>query len=282
MKILIFGGSGMLGRELVRALAEHDVVMPSRAAVDISDTSAVERIFDEEKPDFGINAAALIDVNAIEKNPAPAWRINAEGAGVVARAAAARAVPQLFVSSSYVFADSVIAYPEDAERRPATEYGKTKAEGEDFVRTCGSSSPWYVARTSWIYSPERDTFVDEVAQTLLRGESFDASVQRGNPTYARDFATAVAAHFIDGDAESGIYHLVSAGERGASRYEIAQEIARILDIPEINVLQKDFPPAATRPSVTLKNTKLPPLPPWKESLRSYLMYKYRQNSGPSI
>jgi dTDP-4-dehydrorhamnose reductase len=248
--------------------------------VDITDVTAVEKIIADEKPDFIINAAAIINMNTIEQNPALGRRVNVQGATAIARAAAARAIPQLFVSSSYVFGDSAKPYAEDAMKNPENEYGKTKAEAEDAVTTCGSDAQWYIVRSSWFYSAYRDTFVDEVAQSLLQGKPFEASEQRGVPTYGGEFAAAIVKDFIDSSPQNGVYHIVNEG--GASRYKIAREIARALGAPESLVVAKGFHSSAMRPSVILKNTKLPKLPPWDKSLRAYISVKYGQSEGPSV
>lgn len=269
MKVLLFGGSGMVGRELAHALAAHQVVAPSHTEVDIADEKSVGRSVDTEKPDFIINAAGNIDVGAIERDPISAERTNVQGAAVIACAAAQRAVPQLFMSSSYIFADSAEPYHENAVKSPTNEYGRTKAEAEDAVAACAAQSMYYIVRTSWIYSAYRGTFVDEVAKALLQGNTFEASAQRGNLTSAHDFAGAIVTHIIEDKKPGGVYHIVNEG--GASRFEIAQEIARTLGVPDRLVKKRDFSPSSLRPSVLLSNTKLPPLPPWQAALRTYIM-----------
>ncbi len=272
MKVLLFGGSGMVGKELTHALLYHTVVAPSHEQIDIADAAAVERKVAEEKPDFIINAAAIIDMSAVERDQALGTRVNAEGAAAIARAASIYAVPQLLVSSSYVFNESAQAYEEDAIRNPVNAYGKTKVAAEDAVKASSDHAPWYIVRTSWIYSPSRNTFVDEVAQTLLRGKPFEVSAQEGNPTSGSDFAAAVVKHFIDSSPQSGVYHIVNEG--GVSRYDIVRDIARTLGVSESLAVAKDFPSSATRPSVLLKNTKLPALPAWNASLRTYILATY--------
>ncbi len=274
-RVLLFGGSGMVGRELIRALENHTVVAPSHAQVDITDTALIEQLIVDEKPDFIINAAAIINMNAIEQDSSFATRVNVQGASAIAHTAAAHSIPQLLVSSSYVFSDSALARAEDAVKNPTSKYGKTKAEAEDAVAECGSRAPYYIARSSWFYSRYRTTFVDEVAQTLLQDKSFESSAQRGNPTYGADFALSVVKNFIDSSAPSGVYHIVNEGD--ASRYEIVRGIARALHVSEdLAVAAKEFSLSTLRPSVLLINTKLPKLPPWEESLRSYLTERYLQ------
>jgi dTDP-4-dehydrorhamnose reductase len=272
MKILLFGGSGLLGKELQGALGAHTVLAPSHTDVDIADEAEVTRIIDDTKPDLVINAAAYINVNALEHDPLVGERINEQGAGVVARVAAKHRLPLVHISTSYVFADSDVPYAEDGPRMPTNVYGQTKSRGEDLVRASARKAKQYIVRTSWVYSPARATFIDEVAAALVQGKTVEASEQRGNPTYAKELAEAIVHHFVESTQQSGIYHLTNAG--GASRYEIALEIARCLGIPEECVVKKEFSPSALRPSVVLLNTKLPPLPPWQESLRTYIKARY--------
>ena len=274
MKILLFGGSGMVGRELAKAFAHHSVIAPTHAQVDIGDATMVERVVVQEKPDFTINAAAIIDVGALERDPALGVRINVQGAENIARAATARAVPHILISSSYVFGTSSQPYSEDAAKNPQNAYGKTKAGAEDALLACDSSAPRYIVRSSWLYSHYRDTFVDEVAQTLLQGKAFEASAQRGNPTHCGEFAEAVVKKFVGSSPPSGVYHIVNEG--GTSRFEIACEVARTLGMPEDLVVAKEFPSSAMRPSVVLTNTKLPKLATWQESLRAYITTRYMQ------
>jgi len=265
----------MVGRELARALAAHEVVAPPRSRADSTDAVAVERTVAEEKPDFIINAAAIIDVGALERDPAMGKRVNTDGAAHIAHAAGA-GIAHLLVSSSYVFGDSPEPYAEGAPVHPTNVYGQTKAEAESITLSCGGS----VARSSWLYSSYRDTFVDEVAKALDEGKVFEASAQRGTPTSGTDFAAAVVKNFIDSTHPSGIYHIVNEG--GASRYEIAQEIAKILGVSGRLVKERAFSPNNLRPSVMLANTKLPKLPAWEESLRAYIATTYRQGRSSSV
>ena len=215
-------------------------------------------------------------MGALERDPALGKLVNTDGAAHIARAAAGEGVAHLLISSSYVFVDSPEPYAEDAPAHPTNVYGKTKVEAESIVLSCGGS----ITRSSWLYSTYRDTFVDEVALILKAGKTFEASAQRGNPTHCGEFASAVVKHFIDSSPKSGVYHIVSEG--GPSRYEIAREVARALRVPESLVVAKDFPSGAARPSVILKNTKLPKLPPWEKSLRAYITAKYGQSKDSSV
>ena len=277
MKILLFGGSGLLGKELQRALKAHTVLAPSHSDVDITDEATVERAINETAAQYIINAAACINVDALECDPELAEYINAKGAGILARAAAKHNLPLLHISTNYVFAHSNLPYKEDAKRLPSNVYGLTKSQGEDLVRAALSKARQYIVRTSWLYSPVRATYIDYVATMLAEGKVVEASTQIGNPTHAGELADAIVLHFIEGERQNGTYHLINTGE-DATRYAIAREVARTLGVPEERVVSKEYSSSSLRPSVMLINTKLPPLPSWRESLRMYIETRYKKGS----
>ena len=85
MIVLITGAGGLVAS----ALAPHyeNVIALRHAAMDIVDADAVERVFDRVGPDLVINCA-VIGVDACEKDPALAERVNVDGPANIARAAA--------------------------------------------------------------------------------------------------------------------------------------------------------------------------------------------------
>lgn len=287
MKILLFGGSGMVGRELSQVLSGHTVVAPQHAEIDIVDSEAIQRLMTDEKPDFVINAAALINVDAIEENPEPAWQINTHAAGYIAQAAARALIPVMYISTNYVFGDDKLSYTEEDLTAPVNTYGETKAAGEALIaQYCGDTgTPYYIVRTSWLYSTTRDTVVDFFAKTLLSGEVVDASSGLGNPTFAGDLAVAIEKNFIEGKQESGIYHLIneSADSRGGvSRFDVACAVAQILGVPPSKVREVSDTTwfKAPRPKAALlQNIKLPPLQHWQTALSAYILSKYVQEKN---
>src|SRR5690606_2423004 len=91
MKVLVCGANGMLGTDVVRAagLAGHEVVAAGRAELDVTDAGAVAAGIERERPDVVVNCAAYTNVDGAEADREGAMAVNAEGAGNVARAAAA-------------------------------------------------------------------------------------------------------------------------------------------------------------------------------------------------
>ena len=286
--VILFGASGLLGAELLRAFTNdsYTVVAPSRTELDVTDSTELADLFARTHPDLVINAAASINVDAVENDPYPAWQINALAAGAIARALGqsdTRHTHLVHISSNYVFGDAQEHYREDDIPSPVNTYGETKALGESltefYCKKAGIN--YHIIRTSWLYSPHKETFVDRVAKTLLKGEKIEVSpTQFGNLTFAPDLAHAVAQMCGEEAPPPGIYHLVNdvASPRGGiSRYEIAVCIAETIGAP-LSLVQKSSHPVAfiaKRPDhAVLINTKASPLPPWDDSLRAYIRMKY--------
>jgi dTDP-4-dehydrorhamnose reductase len=102
------------------------------------------------------------------------------------------------------------ALAEDAPTAPRSAYGRSKLAGEQAVLSDGPRES-YVVRTAWLYGEHGRNFV----RTMLDLEAERPQVevvtdQWGQPTWTRDLAARLVA-LGDGDAEPGIYHVVSGG-----------------------------------------------------------------------
>src|SRR5208282_3692378 len=103
--ILVFGGNGQLGRDLMRAAALRAIALRtlSRADADITDSAAVKAALSQCKPDLVVNAAAYTKVDLAETNIEAARRDNEVGPAVLAGACAEAGVPMVHISTDYVF-----------------------------------------------------------------------------------------------------------------------------------------------------------------------------------
>jgi dTDP-4-dehydrorhamnose reductase len=257
--VLVFGGAGQVGRALTEATVPPGwrVIALGRADADIADPGAVERAIASHHPSFVINAAAYTAVDKAESERDICYRVNCDGAGVVARAAAAVDVPLLHLSSDYVF-DGAKSGPwnEDDAPAPLGVYGSSKAAGEDIVR---ESHPRHViVRTSWVFGAHGGNFV----KTMLRlAESHDelrvVADQHGRPTDAADIARAllaIAARIGTKPPQRpfGTFHF--AGKRATTWFGFAENIfeeaaRRGARVPElVPIGTADYPTAARRPT----------------------------------
>lgn len=210
-KLLVFGAGGRLGSALARAYAaESDVVAFGRQEADFSKPDAVAALVRREEPGLVINCAAMTNVDECETARDLARVVNADAAGALARACTEAGARLLQISTDYVFSGEASApYDEDAEAAPISWYGETKREGERLVMSAGGHHA--VVRVSWVFGPDRDSFIDKALQTSLRGEPVRAVDDKwSSPTYTLDISEALRALFPD-DAPGGVYHVCNRG-----------------------------------------------------------------------
>lgn len=257
-KILITGGKGQLGIELLRLSWPADVELyaPSREELDLASAQSIAAVVGSEPWACVINAGAYTAVDAAESDAGNAFLANCQGPAFLAEATAKAGIPLIHVSTDYVFSgDAHRPYREDDPICPVSVYGASKAAGELAVRAINPRS--VVLRTAWVLSAHRSNFL----KTMLRLAATRPSLrvvadQLGCPTAAADIAAAIAAIAIrlveDEGVPVGTYHFVNSGE--ASWNELAIEIFRqsgerggpVADVEPIAT--SEYPTAASRPA----------------------------------
>ena len=274
MRIFITGCKGQLGRALYAALAKHTLAGCDLPELDITDRSAIGAAIADFGPDVVIHTAAWTDVDGCARDPERAYRVNALGTQNVALACAACGAAVAHVSTNEVFDGTATEpYREWDPPHPTNPYARSKAAGEWFVRHL--LSRFYVARTAWLYAPGGRNFPHRMVQLAdERGALRVVTDEVGNPTYAPDLASAIAALVQTG--AYGVYHLTNAGH--CSRYDFAREILRISGrdhVPIEPITLDDFERVSTPPRFApLANTAAAALDielrPWQEALEEFL------------
>src|SRR3972149_9091457 len=84
MKTLITGGSGKLGREMIKMFPES--LHPSHVEFDVTNRTAVFDFMENEKPEAVIHCAALTGIRECEKDQKTAWKINVLGTDNIVKA----------------------------------------------------------------------------------------------------------------------------------------------------------------------------------------------------
>lgn len=271
-RYLITGGQGMLATDLGVVLADRDVTLLSRAQLDVSNATAVREAV--EGYDFVINTAAYTRVDHAEAHEAEAALVNAVGASNLAIATAEAGSLLVHLSTDYVFDGTATSpYDEDAPTRPASAYGRTKADGE---RRALDANPdgTFIVRTAWLYGEHGPNF----AKTMLalgseRPEVSVVTDQIGQPTWTMDLARQIVT-LMDSDAPAGIYHGTASGQ--ASWFEFARELFTLGGLNPDNVKPTDsssFVRPAPRPAYSVLGhdawleSGLAPMRNWREALR---------------
>ncbi len=224
--LLVTGGTGYLGTEVVRQAADRPLVAthlsaaPGDAGVswlrlDVRDAEAVRETMEQVRP------AAVVHT---------AYRQAGEGArettvgGAEAVAAAARAVGARLVhlSSDVIFdGTNPGPYTEDDPPSPITDYGRAKADAEGLVAAAHPDA--VVVRTSLIYGGDGGSRHEKLAQEAARCNGqigfFDDELRC--PVLVADLAAALL-ELVD-RPERGVLNV--AGGEVVTRYEFACLVA---------------------------------------------------------
>ena len=219
MKLIIIGSTGRLGAALTRAYQnKFDLTAFSHGQIDLADFDEIEHFISPLEFDVLINCAAMTTVDMCEEQPDEAFRVNAGAPDVLAEICEARNARLIHFSTDYVFdGEKRIPYTEQDEAEPVSVYGQSKREGEEAVLAAHERN--LVIRVSWVFGPERPSFIDNIIQRAREHPSVNAVADKfSTPTYTRDIA-AVLPRFFDPEAtQGGLLHFTSSGECSWQQY----------------------------------------------------------------
>jgi dTDP-4-dehydrorhamnose reductase len=225
MKIVILGAGGRLGAALIREYREkYDIAGFNHAQLDLANLDDVRGKLGAMNFDVLINAAAFTNVDACETDRDRAFLINAEAPGVLAEICNEKDAKLIHVSTDYVFdGEKRAPYTEEDQANPISAYGESKLAGEKNV--LAAEDGHLVVRVSWVFGPDRQSFIDAMIKRAQQDEKIDAiSDKFSTPTYTRDIAEMLARLLDDWSRHAsaqdglgaahlhGILHLANAGK----------------------------------------------------------------------
>jgi dTDP-4-dehydrorhamnose reductase len=287
MKIMVVGFAGMLGRDVQHAgeRAGHELALVDLPELDIADAGAVERMLARVRPNAVVNCAAFTDVDGAESHTETAHAVNAQGAGNLARAAAAQELPLVHISTDYVFDGSAPLdaagcprpYLESDTTGPLSVYGQSKLAGEEQV--LAASAHHTVVRTAWLFGVAGRNFVDTMLRlaggTDAEGGGREAvqvvDDQVGCPTWAGHLAPALLG-LLEREVR-GLVHMAGGG--AVSWNGFAKEVFRQAELPcrvELATTAQMARPAP-RPAWSVLESEredVLPMPDWRDGLAGYL------------
>ena len=285
MKILIIGGQGQLGHELLQEsqTRKFDVLAPSEHRMDITDFHAVKNFIGHQQPACVINAAAYTQVDKAEDEASLAFAVNKTACMHLAQICAKNEIPLFHVSTDYVFnGDGQTPYQESDPISPLGVYGRSKAAGEKEIRS--NLKEHIILRTSWLYGVHGQNFVKTILKLADKKDHIRVvSDQYGSPTSANDLAKAILTMVDKWRQQSamtwGTYHycgqgIVSWHEFAETIIELARQFGGVKTHRVEPIATADYPTKAVRPAFSAldchlikKNFGITPKP-WRESLKS--------------
>ncbi len=293
-RFLVTGEGGQVGEALQRTLAPlGEVVIPTLAELDLTDTDAIRKWMREVRPRWVVNAAAHTAVDKAESEPELAFAINAAAPKVLAEEARKIGAAVVHFSTDYIFDGSKkTPWVESDPAGPLNVYGESKLAGE--VAVSGSGATYFTFRTSWVYGATGNNFVRSILKLAREREHLKiVADQHGAPTWSFELARMTADVIVQierlteqgkyslGEVAlplSGVYHATGSGETtwyGFAVQSIAElqkrepetKLASVEPIPT-----SEYPTPAKRPMNSLLDcSKLERafgwrMPDWRESL----------------
>lgn len=273
VRYLITGASGMLGRDLQKALTGREVTALSRADLDVTDASAARDAVADH--DVVINASAYTKVDDAETHEDDAYAVNATGAANLAAAAAAGGAKLVQISTDYVFDGTATSpYPEDGPYAPISAYGRTKAEGERLALAANPGGT-FIVRTAWLYGAHGPNFAKTMMKLADAKDTWSVvDDQVGQPTWTGDLAKQIVA-LLDADGPAGIYHGTNAGQ--VSWFGFARAVLAEAGLDPERITPTDssgFVRPAPRPAYSVlghdgwSRAGVAPMRDWREALHA--------------
>lgn len=232
--VLITGGSGKLGKELVKAfqtIPGTKTVAPTSKEMNVISKIDVHNAFERYHPNIIIHAAAMTNVRECQDNWQHAERVNVNGTVNIAKMVEKTGAKLIYISTACVFDGENGPYSETDRPGPKNWYAMTKLIGEKFVLQNPNNlvvRTNFVAREPWPYP---GAFVD----------------RKGTYLFAHDVARAIpkVMHM------NGVVHV--CGDKDLTMFELAR-----LTTPEvepITVMGYTGPPLTM--DMRLKSNRIP-------------------------
>jgi dTDP-4-dehydrorhamnose reductase len=226
-RIVIIGAGGRLGAALAREYArEFEVVGFNHAQLDLGKPEQLRTILGGLEFDGLINTAAQTNVDRCETHQEEAFALNSEAPRVLAEICAQKRARFIHISTDYVFdGEKREPYSEEDEARPVSVYGASKRAGEQRVLEANGAA--LIARVSWVFGPDRPSFIDWALKQAREREEVSAIANKwATPTHTLDLAGWLRAFLPEGDGlasgrlqeVAGVLHLANKGECSWQEY----------------------------------------------------------------
>ena len=232
------------------------VLSLGRRELDITDAAEVDARIGAFGPDLVVNCAAYTKVDDCEAHEAEASRVNGQGAGNVARSAAACGARLIHISTDYVFDGcGTEPYSEDHPTGAPSQlsaYGRSKLLGEQQVREHHQRA--IILRTAWLYGLDGPGFPQAILKRARAGGPLQVVTdQVGSPTFASDLAKAICSLAEVGAA--GVFHFTNAGR--CTWLEFAVELLRLaeVDVPVGPITSDQLRRPAKRPCFSVLDNR---------------------------
>jgi len=228
--ILVTGGSGLLGRAILREIpGSIGACRTCEVPMDLRDLESVRRVLDRVRPKVIIHAGAFSNADYCELNKSEATLVNQMATEVIAREARRLNYFIVFVSSDYVFDGKSWSYTEEDVPNPVNHYGLTKLKAEKAIES--ETQEYAIVRPATIYGPWdarlKENFALWILRNLAGGQTIRLVIdQIASPTLNLGLARMI--HEITRRQIHGIIH--TTDDVSISKYEFGIRLAKLFDL----------------------------------------------------
>ena len=296
LRVVVVGSGGRMGAALVRHLRgtpeRFQVVAYDHKAMDLLRPAQIDDHLHGIQFEALINCAAMTNIESCEDQPDAASQVNTHAARQMAEICDQRGARMIQISTDYVYDGEHPGLRHESDpTAPLSHYARTKWAGDQAVLAVNAS--FLTARTSWVFGPDRPSFVDQILRQAGTDEAvFGIGDKFSVPCYSADLAAWLAT-LLELPTLSGVLNLCNAGEASWQSYgqqalEIASELGWPLRATSVTGTKLDDLTAfrAPRPRYTamsparLEHAIQQKIRSWREALREYLHTFYLRSDTP--
>lgn len=276
MKILVTGGLGLIGHNVVKRLQDQghtvsvmdtqtnygiipqdeiDYLMQERLkkldktylahyTCDISDAKEVDYVFNLEQPEIVIHMASFPRQKVVNANPSWGSRVMSEGLLNLLEASKNYDIRKfVYISSSMVYGDFTDDVTEDAICNPQGQYGIMKLAGEWLVKDYSRRDNLVhtIIRPSAVYGPldVEDRVIAKFMLSAMRGDvlNVNGAGETLDFTYVEDAADGIVAAALSDNTDNKTYNITKSHSR--TLLDAAQLAVKIAGKGTIKVRDKD-------------------------------------------
>ena len=281
-RLLIIGANGRLGAALARDYQRvFSVKAFARSQLDLGKLDQIRSVLSGTEFDLLINCAALTNVDYCESHRDEALLVNAQAPRLLAEICAEKSAKLVHISTDYVFdGKQDTPYIEEDSPAPLSIYAESKLGGEQEVLAVSPKN--LVVRLSWVFGPDKPSFIDQIIQRAGESDSVTAVADKfSSPSYTTDVANWLRLA-LDSEAQ-GILHLCNSGacswqEWAQFAIDVCHGVGMAVKADHVEKLSltdmKNF--VARRPVYTVlstaKFTALTGVQPrhWREAIAEYI------------
>ncbi|KAK9768858.1 hypothetical protein K7432_000192 [Basidiobolus ranarum] len=256
MKVLVTGGSGLLGRAVCQTLKNsgHEVIGTAKSRLgeglvklDLLDTEATVLFLEELKPEAVIHCAAERRPDVAEKDRDGTIKLNQQTPALLGEVCSRIGAFLIYISTDYVFDGNNPPYDVDDSPNPLQFYGQSKYEGELAIQRTNPHAailrvPILYGNTEYNGESAVNTLLDAVLNTEKKTNMDDFAVRY--PTNVEDIARVLkdlcVKRVVQHEQIEGVYHYSAAQK--LTKYKMCVIMAKILGLSYDHLI-----PQATAP-----------------------------------